>query len=418
MKRIILYLIVGFLFTTLLIAQDEIKTFGYFQPYYNAFSNEYGPPGPPTGEQNYSYNTLGIGQLNLFFQRSIGEDFTAFINFEYINNFSSGREYGDYNIQEAYILWDYKDYLRLKFGIVIPKFNAMFQIYNRTPLLPYLNRPKLYEATGGNLVDIFDILPQKALIHIDGFVPTDIANFDYALYISGPTNGFISSPKNDMLPGYVPFGQTSVKYFGVGGRLGITSGPVTAGVSLTTDVENKRHYLADMANKYISYMEDSVTQFYLNDATNLGDLNRVRMGADITITLGDLTIAGEFLKTNTDVSPSNQTILDQWHLNDTYYIGDGFDKLFYYASATYYINPEIYVFGMYDYLDDKADPFYFGMDGYYGISVGGGYHVNDFVVLKTQFTKNHAKYDIQELGPDDQREFYDYWYTVGASISF
>jgi len=418
MKRFGFTLVFGLMFSSFLVAQEEITVFGYFQPYYTSFSNEYGPPGPPTGEENFSYNTLGIGQLNLFFQRPIGENFTAFVNFEYVNNFSTGNGFGTYSIQEAYFLWDYKDFLRVKFGMVIPKFNAMFQIYNRTPLLPYLNRPKLYEASTGNLVDIFDILPQKALIHIDGFVPTSVANFDYALYISGPTNGFISSPKNDMIPGYVPFGQSAVKYVGLGGRVGITSGPVKAGVSFSTDVENKRHYLADVANKYISYMEDSVAQVYLNDPTNLGDLNRIRIGADVTITLGDLTIAGEFLQTNTDVSASNQTILNQWNANDSYYIGKGFNKLFYYASATYDISPEAYLFAMYDFLDDKADPFYFGIEGYYGISGGGGYHVNENVVLKAQFTRNQARYDIQELGPNDQRDFYDYWYSVGASISF
>lgn len=411
--------IIAFLFTaSMLTAQEEVQLFGYFQPYYTSFSNKYGPPGPPTGEQNYSYNTLGIGQFNLFLQRKFGDDFNAFVNFEYINNFSSGRGFGDYNIQEAYVRWDLKDYFRLKFGMVIPQFNAMFQIYNRTPLLPYLNRPKLYEATSGNLVDIFDILPQKALLHIDGFVPTSFANFDYAVYISGPTNGFISSPKNDLLPGYVPFGQTSVKYMGIGGRAGFTAGPVKAGFSATTDVENKRHYLADMANKYRSYMDDSVAQVYLNDATNLGDLDRVRIGADLTITFEKITIAAEFLKTSTDVSSANQAFLDQWHAGDSYYIGDSFDKLFYYVSVTYFLNDESYVYGLYDFLDDKADPFYFGTKGYYGIGGGAGYNVNDHMVLKVQYTRNQARYDIQELGPNDQRDFYDYWYSIGTSVSF
>ncbi|MFZ4619280.1 MAG: hypothetical protein ACOYNS_01875 [Bacteroidota bacterium] len=418
MKRGSFYIMMGLMFSSLLSAQDEVNVFGYFQTYYNSFSNKYGPPGPPTGEQNYSYNTLGIGQLNLFLQRPIGENFTAFVNFEYINNFSSGRGYGDYNIQEAYVRWDYKDYLRFKFGMAIPQFNAMFQIYNRTPLLPFLNRPKLYEATGGNLVDIFDILPQKSLLHIDGFVPTNLVNLEYAVYLSGPTNGFVSSPKNDLLPGYVPFGQTSVKYLGIGGRIGIVSGPVKAGISVTTDVENKRHYLQDMAKKYLPYMDDSVAQLYLNDQTNLGDLNRMRYGADITISLNNLTIAAEFLQTKTALSSVNQATLNQWHANDSYYIGNGFDKLFYYVSATYYFTDELYAFGLYDYLDDKADPFYFGVNGYYGMSGGAGYHVNDNMVVKVQCSRNQARYDIQELGPNDQRDFYDYWYTIGTSISF
>lgn len=408
-------------------AQEEISIFGYAQPYFNAFSSAYGEPGPPAGEEDQNYFTMGISQLNLFFQKDFGDDFSSFVNFELINNYSSDRGFGAFNLQEAYLRWNLADELKFKFGMVIPVFNQMYEIYNKTPLLPYIFRPKLYETNQGNLVDIFSFLPQKALVQASGVFNVSGVKIDYAAYINYPTNGFISSEKNDLIPGYVAFGQPAVNYLGFGGRVGIRYNKLNVGVSLGVDKDNRRNYRQTVYQKYSSYLDDSTASVYDNDDTNLGDLNRFRLGADVSFTLGDFTLSGEYLQVKTDVPSESKTILTQWNSEDPYFIGKGFDKSFYYVSLLYNLSDKFFFYGMYDMMQDESDPFFFGEDGYGGISFGGGYNLNDYVVLKVQYLVNSAKFDVQELdkngdgivaAKEDIRDFNDYWLSVGASISF
>ena len=106
-------------------AQNTIDIYGYVQSSYLFFHNYYNPF-PPSGEANYTYHNMGINQLNLFFAKDFGDDFSSFINFEFVNNYSSDKGFGSFNLSEAYIKWDYRDFLKLKFGMVIPQFNALF----------------------------------------------------------------------------------------------------------------------------------------------------------------------------------------------------------------------------------------------------------------------------------------------------
>ena len=78
-----------------------------------------------------------------------------------------------------------------------------------TELLYYLvSKRKLYDATSGNLVDIFDILPQKALLQVYGSIPVNSVNIEYAIFAGNPPNKFMVSPNNNNLlpPGYVASG--------------------------------------------------------------------------------------------------------------------------------------------------------------------------------------------------------------------
>ena len=421
-----------FLFFIMLIqiplnAQDELQVFGYAQPYFNTYSSEYGEPGPPQGEENFSYFTMGISQLNLFFQKGFGDDFSAFINFELVNNYSSDRGFGGFSLQEAYLKWNYSDELKVKFGMLIPAFNQLYEIYNKTPLLPYVFRPKLYETNQGNLVDVFSFLPQKALVQASGVLNAGDVKIDYAAYLNYPTNGFFSSKDNDLIPGYVAFGQSAVKYVGAGGRLGFRYDKLNIGVSAGIDKENRRNYRQTVYQKYSYYLDDSTAAVYADDNTSLGDLNRFRLGFDLSFTIGAFTLSGEYLNVKSDVPSSSQEILDQWNTEDPYFLGKGFDKSFYYGSLLYNISDKFFAYAMYDYMQDEADPFFFGEDGYGGYSFGGGYNLNDYVVFKVQYITNKAKFDVQEIdnngngtveAKEDVRDFIDHWFAVGVSISF
>jgi hypothetical protein len=408
-------------------AQDDLEVFGYAQPYFNSYSSEYAEPGPPEGEENYKYYTMGVSQLNLFFKKGFGDDFSAFVNFEVVNNFSSDKGWGGFALQEAYLRWNYSDALKFKFGMLIPTFNQLYEIYNKTPLLPYVFRPQLYETNQGNLVDIFSFLPQKALVQASGVMNLGDVKFDYAAYLNYPTNGFFSSEDNDLLPGYVAFGQSAVTYLGVGGRLGFRYDKLNMGVSLGSDKENRRNYRQTVYHKYNFYLDDSTANVYATDETSLGDLNRFRLGFDLSFTFGGFTLSGEYLNVKTDIPAASQEILNQWNADDPYFIGKGFDKSFYYGSILYNISEKFFAYVMYDYMKDEADPFFFGENGYGGYSFGGGYNLNDYVVVKAQYVTHTAQYDVQEIdyngngiveAKEDVRDFIDHWYALGISISF
>jgi hypothetical protein len=385
-------------------AQSAIEVYGYVQSAYVHFHNTWDPY-PPAGEGNYTYHYMGTNQLNLFLSKDLGDNFTSFVNFEYINNYSSDKGFGAFNLQEAYIKWEYRDFLKVKFGQFIPQFNAMFEMYNKTPLLPYIVRPKLYDATSGNLVDIFDILPQKALLQIFGSIPVESINFEYALFMGNPANSFISSPTNNLLPSYVAYGQSAAKHFSFGGRFGIKSNSLRAGVSIHFDKNNQDNFVKDSSGTVV----------------NLGSFNRFRFGADIDYKFGDFELIAEYLKTSTSLPSAIQDSLNLWNSNDPYFVGNSFNQEFYYGTLLYNFSDKFFAYVMYDYLNDSVQPFYFGLDGYYGGHLGCGYYINDDIIVKFQYTKNFQRFNTGDAGGTDSnpvKKYAEDVFAFGVSVTF
>lgn len=414
MKRFILITLL--LFPVALLAQDNVRFFGYVQPILQTFQSD------QDFWDEVKYNTAGVSQANFFVSADFANNLSAFVNFELINNFSTDKKWGALNLQEAYLKWYHSNYLTVKFGQVIPQFNALFEIYNRTPLLPYLVRPKLYEATSGNLVDIFDILPQKAIAQVTGYLPlTDAFKLDYAAYLNHSVNKFHSNPNNDLKPYYVAYGQSASPYLGYGGRIGIRHSNFSIGGSATHDMSNQRRF---------RWTESG-------DEANLGDIPRMRLGADFSFNYGPVTLTGEVMVnqskyeddrtvTFTDVYDNDlekTMTLDEFfkyaHGQNKMFIGEGLDKLFYYVTLQYNLTDEIYGFVMYDYLKDEIDPYFFGIEGYKGIALGAGWNVNDNVVLKAQYQFNQALYEnTLDYVNYEETEYREHFITLGTSISF
>ena len=112
-----------------------------------------------------------------------------------------------------------------------------------------------------------------------------------------------------------------------------------------------------------------------------------------------------------------QDSLNAWNAADPYDIGNSVDKSFYYATLLYNISSKIFVYTMYDYLNDSTNPSYFGKDGYYGYHFGAGYYVNDNILLKIQYFKNFLKIDSGETD-NPIRNYYENNVAIGASIIF
>ncbi|MDP2364537.1 MAG: hypothetical protein Q8M94_12310 [Ignavibacteria bacterium] len=404
MKNFFLILFFFFLCATYnqLNAQENLEIFGYGQGSFLQFENRYDPH-VIEYDDNYTYKNMGITQLNLLMSRSLGDELTAFINFELTNNFDSERGFGSFYLQEAYLRWNYKDYLNLKFGMVIPKFNNLYEIYNKTPLIPYLIRPKIYEVNWGTYVDLFDYLPQKALLQVYGSFISDEIKFDYAFYCGNPPNSFLSSKDKDLIPGYVEYGQSAVNLLAVGGRIGIRTDNIKAGFSFAKDKENRRE----------------IELVAPESVVGLGDLDRYKLGFDASFEFGDFNIVGEYLLNKVPLTNDQQDSLDYWSSIDPAFTGNGLNKYFYYVSAMYTFSEKFYSFIMFDYIQDKLDAWFFGNYGYYGYHIGCGYYMNENVVLKGQVTLNKANYntglDTPFPAKTDYREIY---YAIGASFSF
>jgi len=384
-------------------AQTDLMIFGYVQSAFTRYENDWTPE-YDYGPEN-RINFMGINQLNLFFSKSYTQDVTAFVNFEFTNNYSSNKGFGYFNLQEAYVRWDYKDYFRLKFGMVLPQFNAMYEIYNRFPLFPYIARPKMYETNLENVINLFDILPQKAMVQIFGSIPiNDDINVEYAGYLGNPPNSFISSPNNDLLPGYVSYGQSATGYLSLGSRLGIKTNFLRLGASINLDRDNK--------TKFITYDKDII-----GHEVDLGSFKRTRFGFDIALTYSNFSLSAEYMKVITDIDASTQALLNEWSIINPNYNGKDFDKEAYFITLQYNFSDKLYAFAMLDYLNDNTNRYYFGIEGSKGINFGLGYNALDELILKAQVIFNKGKYDIG-MTADPIRKYDERQYQIGASFTF
>ena len=121
-----------------------LEIFGYFQ---NEFEHQH-------HTDSGSFNTFALQELNLFFRKDLGKGLTSFVNLEAINNFSSSKRWGSLDLQEAWVRYKVGRRLNLKFGLQIPIFNNLNEIKNRTPLLPYVIRPLVYEASFSDIIPL------------------------------------------------------------------------------------------------------------------------------------------------------------------------------------------------------------------------------------------------------------------------
>lgn len=384
-------------------AQSDLYIFGYVQSAFTRYENDWVPD--YDFEPENRINFMGINQLNLFFSKGYTKNISAFVNFEFTNNYSSNKGFGYFNLQEAYFRWDYKDYFRFKFGMLLPRFNTMYEIYNRFPLFPYIARPKMYETNLENVIDIFDILPQKALIQAFGTIPfyNDIG-LEYAIYMGNPPNSYISSPKDDLLPGYVAYGQSATGFVNFGGRIGLSAENFSFGFSINKDKDNKEKY---------KILDNNLNTF----TKNLGALDRTRFGCDFYFNFNNFTITAEYMKVITKLSSTQKDSLHVWESLNPYYNGNNFDKEGYFLTLQYNFENDFYLFAMIDYLNDKSNPYYFSMDGIRGINFGAGYIVTDELILKSQVIFNHGKFNIARTN-DQIRKYYERQYQIGASFTF
>lgn len=352
--------------------ESDLKTFGYFQTNLE-FSRrtQYDPP------KNIS--TFYVPQLNLIIQKDLASGLTSFVNFEVLNSFSSEQRWGAFNLAEAWVRYRYDRRLSVKVGLSIPVFNNLNEIKNRAPLLPYIVRPLVYEASFGEFISIEEFVPRRAFLQVYGFFPKDDLKFDYAVYAGNSPN-----INND-----AGLGQTGVDTTAallLGGRLGIRLTGFKAGVSLTRD----------RVNSFKSFYP-----YFGGDPDLFENVPRVRLGLDGSTQIGRMSAEGEFIQVFYDDD------LSEFHaVRLFYYATLGFlptDRLFTYVSH-WVSREEWQAYAPAAFLSLRADTFV--------PNIGAAYALNERLTVKAQFARAHVR-----ILPAGQR--HQQWYaTFALSVFF
>ena len=159
--------------------ESPLRIFGYFQ-------NQFKEQGSP--RQDRKINTFLLQQLNLFFQKNLSKNWAAFVNFEFLNSFSISRNTGAMSLEEAWVRYRLNRKFNLKLGLQIPTFNHLNRIKNRTPVLPYIIRPLVYEASLSEVLPVDEFIPARAFVEVYGILPAGEVKFDYAVFFGNSPN--------------------------------------------------------------------------------------------------------------------------------------------------------------------------------------------------------------------------------------
>ena len=151
------------LYSTCAFAQlgEDLSIYGYFQGQYKAESFTLGAD----KETNSSFS---LQQINLLLKKNFGERFSSFVDLESVNTYSTERGWGGMKFSEAWFSYNPDRKLNVKLGLQVPVFNNLNDIKNRTPLLPYLFRPVVYESSFNNFLQINAFVPDQAYVNVEG----------------------------------------------------------------------------------------------------------------------------------------------------------------------------------------------------------------------------------------------------------
>jgi len=340
--------------------ESPINIFGYFQTslqHWTKFDVESTHPqfGLPDGRT--AQNSFNLQQLNLFFSKNLARRWRAFINFEFLNTYSSGRGWGAVKLEEAWVRYKASDKFNLKVGLLIPTFNNLNEIKNRTPLLPYIIRPTFYETSFSEFFDDFaELVPDRAFAQAAGVLPAGKANFDYAVYLGNSPN----------INNQSEVGQTGVDTtdtFLIGGRIGIRGKDLKIGLSATREKVN-----------LLDFNIGGQTGFLVD----FKETPRVRLGADLSFHLEQLYFEGEFIAIRYDDQAPEVSI----------------DKDLFYATLGYRFDEKWFAYASYSYIGvdfpfvatiDQTSFTDIGRTKVSAPTVGIAYNLDDRITLKGQF---------------------------------
>jgi hypothetical protein len=384
MKKVIMAIVaMTILLVTTGYAQEAqpIKLFGFFQVNYT-YTPEYALAN--------AQNSFNVQQMNIMMRKELGNNFSAFVGLQFINSFSTERMWGAMNIEEAWVKYQMSG-LSLKCGILIPTFNNLNTIKNKTPILPYIIRPIVYESSMLSLVDNGDFVPEHAFVQNSGVLARGEGQLlDYAIYIGNSESDYITNGT----VGATVSGNDTTTFKMIGGHVGFRKNGLRVGVSATYDREKVG-------------VRDSTASFL-----SVGNVPRVRIGSDLSFKVAGFSFEGEMIfvqHTLNDLDKAGLKKIVQRTTNPISQYHAALDKKFYYFNIMYDISDMWYVYGGYSYLNDDFQTRL--KDGCTFLTMGGGFRPIDQVIVKGQYVHVGAKNeDLYKLDLSN--------YNVAISVLF
>jgi hypothetical protein len=290
----------------------------------------------------------------LFLQKDLTQSWTAFVNFELVNSYSSFFNWGAFSLEEAWINYRGSDQFKLKLGLLTPAFNNLNEIKNRTPLLPYIIRPIVYESSLREIFASEDFAPARAFVQAHGLIPAGEAKFDYAAYLGNSPN--INSDSREG-----PTGLDTSRTFLLGSRVGLRYKFFKVGFSTTFDKED------------FSPLADTLGV----SATELHSISRTRLGGDLSYHDNKWLLEAEFILV--------QYAFDQPQFN--------FDQKFLYGTLGYHFSERLLAYASYWVAHGNFLPV--GESGFQVPTFGITYNLNDVIVFKAQLAELHLDETIR-----------------------
>ncbi|HEX9654381.1 MAG TPA: porin [bacterium] len=367
-----------FMAVTEAVAQEEqqpIKIFGYFQNSFQEWT---------AFEDQPKFNSFSLQQLNLFFQKDFGPSWTAFVNFEFVNNFSSSRQWGSANLEEAWLKYQADMRFNLKLGLLLPIFNNLNEIKNRTPLLPYVIRPLAYETSFSEIIPIEVLTPVRAFVQAYGFFPSGEVKIDYAAYVGNSPN-----INDNSLEGQTGVDTTAT--FLVGGRLGVRYRELKLGLSATYDKDN--------------IFESRAADFDI-PRPEWNEIPKTRLGGDLSYEYANFSFESEFIKVDME--------------KDTPGLSANLD--FYYATLGYRVTEKLFLYSSYWVMDSRLVVLTPGLEVSEGgdirvYTLGGWHRLTDRISLKAQFSRVISKEENHLITEDETTTVRDNFSVFGLAVS-
>lgn len=363
--------------TTMFGQSDDLKIFGFFQNNYTNFQVYSGDT------KVWNVNSFLTQQMNIFFQKNYGPQFSSFVNLEFTNSFSSQDNIGGFKIEEAWFKYSPSSSFNVKAGVLVPRFNNFNEIKNRTVLLPYIYRPIAYETYFFNQFGTGEFVPTSANLQVYGDFPVGELRLNYAAFYGNSETSLLNTNED-----FWGAGQDPTLYKMYGGRIGAEYENLQLGVSATYDRKNLDDVSLGRGSK----------QF------NFGFIPRTRLGAYLNYSLAGFELETEYIKVFYELSQANEDTLALDPSNP-----DNFDKQYFHANLLYNILDNLSAYVGYDYLSGGENSFITGGLNIYNI--GASYRLTNSIILKAQYA-----YQVypQYLGSKATRSDY----LLGASVSF
>lgn len=375
---------------------QNLRIFGYSQSLYqNQTTKEL--DGTARDQNSRSFY---LQQTNLFFANRFNRQSSGFVNVEFVSNQDVKESFGNMSLQEAWFDYKFTNDFSGKFGKLLPKFGALNDQRNRTPIFNFAVRPVIYEGLYGDIFNQEDFVPLFAFAQFEkSFTLSDklsleasafVGNSEQTLLLSGDDRGNASDANSA--------GQDTTDAVTWGGKLNFVFsdynvGIIKVGFSAATDEARVNGNIVPGALvSVVQSLEGTALPVGASTALRpgiLGTARRLRWAADLSVQLDRLEIMGEYAKASIDYTDQQTAAFNAMNqlttgLGQAAFVEQN-DSDFYWVNGSYNFKNGAFLLGRYEslYLGNSSN--YLNDERLNLITFGGGYRVNN-IVFKTEYT--------------------------------